>query len=322
VKVVVTGAAGFIGSHLVEALSRHERVTEVVAVDAFTDYYDVADKRRNTEAFQPRKVRLVEADLNDLDLLQLLDGVAHVYHQAGQPGVRASWGTEFARYVRQNVEATQRLLEAAKQLGTVESFVYASSSSVYGEAERYPTTEEDLPAPRSPYGVTKLAAEHLGRLYAANFGVPVVALRYFTVYGPRQRPDMAFRRFIHSALEDRPIEVYGDGTQIREFTHVSDIVRANLLAGFGAVAPGTVINLSGGASVSVNEVIDVLGQLLGRQIRASYGEPVPGDVFRTGGSTQRAHQLLGWSPEIDIDSGLETECKWLEQLLSAKQPGS
>src|SRR5262245_64919423 len=221
---LVTGVAGFIGSHLAERLLRDG--VRVTGVDCFTDYYDPAIKRRNLERARSHpEFALVELDLGEADLAALPD-VQVVYHQAAQPGVRASWGADFAIYTHHNVLATQRLLERYRG-SSLERFVYASSSSVYGDAERYPTDEGLLPRPLSPYGVTKLAGEHLALLYARNFGMPVVALRYFTVYGPRQRPDMAFHRFCRALLTGQAITVYGDGRQSRDFTFVADAVEAN-----------------------------------------------------------------------------------------------
>ena len=246
---LVTGAAGFVGSHLVEALLAEGR--DVVGVDAFTPYYDRATKEANLrDAREDDRFRFVEADLRDADLAALLDGAEVVYHQAAQPGVRLSWSDGFATYDSCNVLATQRLLESALQAG-VARFVYASSSSVYGNADRYPVEEADLPKPHSPYGVTKLAAEHLCGLYAANHGLPTVALRYFTVYGPRQRPDMAFHRLIESALDQQRFPLYGDGSHVRDFTFVGDVVRANVLAGRTDVPAGTVVNICAGGSTAM-----------------------------------------------------------------------
>src|SRR4051812_32930977 len=219
-RALVTGVAGFIGSTLAEALVGNGDV--VVGVDCFTPYYDAAQKRANLQRLAATKqFTLAEADLRTAELPPLLDGVDVVYHQAGQPGVRLSWASGFAEYDSHNIIATQRLLEGARAAG-VARVVYASSSSVYGNAPRYPTSEDDLPQPHSPYGVTKLAAEHLCNLYAANWGVHTVSLRYFTVYGPRQRPDMAMHRLIESALAGTPFPLYGDGSAVRDFTFVDD----------------------------------------------------------------------------------------------------
>jgi UDP-glucuronate 4-epimerase len=309
--ILVTGVAGFIGSTLAERLLRDGH--EVVGIDNFSDYYDRKIKESNVSRLaNTAGFTLLEEDLNKADLRALLDGVEVVYHLAGQPGVRKSWGKDFANYVDSNIVATQHLLESIRcSAPSLTRFVYASSSSAYGDAERYPTLETDRPQPRSPYGVTKLAGEHLVNLYAANFGVPSISLRYFTVYGPRQRPDMAFNRFISLARCGRPLQVHGDGSQIREFTYVDDIVEANVRAGVAPVKSGTVVNLSGGTSISVNEVLELLEGIHGEPLTVKRGEPVVGDVFRTGGSTKRAKALLGWEPRVGIEAGLALEYEWL-----------
>jgi nucleoside-diphosphate-sugar epimerase len=261
---LVTGAAGFIGSHLTDALLRDGH--RVTALDCFTDYYDVAIKRQNAAGFAANdRCELIEADLLEVDLPALLEPVDVVFHQAGQPGVRLSWGESFAVYDRLNVLATQRLLEAAHG-ADLDRFVYASSSSVYGEAVRYPTTESDLPQPMSPYGVTKLAGEHLCALYAHQWSIPTVALRYFTVYGPRQRPDMAFHRLTRAALTGEPFPLYGTGEQIRDFTFVDDVVQANLRAAVADLEPGLVMNIAGGGAARLRDLIDLAGELAGRPV--------------------------------------------------------
>jgi UDP-glucuronate 4-epimerase len=311
VIVLVTGVAGFIGSTLAERLLTDGH--DVVGIDNFSQYYDRSIKEANLSrlADTPR-FTFLEWDLNAADLHALLTSIDIVYHQAGQPGVRKSWGIDFASYVDANISATQRLLEAVLHSApSLTRFVYASSSSIYGNAERYPTRESDRPQPRSPYGVTKLSAEHLVSLYAANFGVPTISLRYFTVYGPRQRPDMAFNRFISRARRRLPLTVHGDGSQIREFTYVDDIVEANVLASVAPVTPGTVVNLSGGSSTSVNEVLELLEELHGEPIQVDRGEPARGDVLRTGGSIELARTLLGWEPRMALVDGLAMEYEWL-----------
>lgn len=307
--VLITGVAGFVGSAIARRLLAAGE--PVVGVDSLTDYYDPGLKKENLATIPGDGFTFVAEDLNSADLDALLDGVQVVFHEAGQPGVRKSWGEDFATYVDANVLATQRLLEAARRAPALRRLVYASSSSVYGNAQAYPTTEGDLPAPHSPYGVTKLAAEHLCTLYARNFGVPTVSLRYFTVYGPGQRPDMAFNRFIRAALAGEPIEVFGSGEQIRDFTFVDDVVTANLLAAANPVAPGSVFNVSGGTSISVNEVLDVLSGIAGRPLDVRRTEPVAGDVGRTGGSADRIRRELRWEPTVGVEQGLRAQWRSL-----------
>jgi nucleoside-diphosphate-sugar epimerase len=307
-RTLVTGAAGFIGSHLAERLAAEGH--DVRAVDCLTPYYDVSHKEANLKniiASDACEVR--HEDLRSADLGALLDGVEVVFHHAGQPGVRASWRSGFASYVEHNVLVTQRLLEAVQGSG-VRRFVFASSSSVYGNAPAFPTTEQQLPAPHSPYGVTKLAAEHLCMVYARNWGVPIVALRYFTVYGPRQRPDMAMHRLVEAALDGTPFPVYGDGSQIRDFTYVDDVVRANLLAASADVPPGTPINIAGGSATTLSEIIETVGDLVGCPIELRRHRPAPGDVDRTGGSISRAVELLGWRPGVPLREGLTSQVAW------------
>jgi len=304
----VTGAAGFIGSTLVETLlgQRHE----VVGVDCFTPYYEVEVKRANLErALTHRSFTFHDVDLREADLLPVLDGAEVVFHQAAQPGVRLSWSDGFAEYDSCNILATQRLLEAATQV-SIDRLVYASSSSVYGNATSYPTSERDLPRPHSPYGVTKLAAEHLCCLYAANWGLPTVSLRYFTVYGPRQRPDMAFHRVLTAAIAGRPFPLYGNGTQRRDFTFVADAVEANLLAATAAVEPGTVLNVAGGSTVAMNDVLRLVSELTGAAVLLERCPPQAGDVFETGGSIERAREVLDWAPQTPLEIGLRAQLEW------------
>jgi len=307
---LVTGAAGFIGSHLVDRLLA-EGVT-VTGVDCFTDYYDPEIKRRNLESARDhRGFQLLEIDLGLGDLARLPD-VDVVFHQAAQAGVRASWGREFAIYAHHNVLATQRLLERYRS-GSLERFVYASSSSVYGEAERYPTPEDLLPRPMSPYGVTKLAGEHLTLLYGKSFGVPVVALRYFTVYGPRQRPDMAFHRFCRALLRREEITVFGDGRQSRDFTYVDDAVEANVLAWRRPGAQG-VYNVGGGSQVEVLEAIRILEGALGVPARVSFEARALGDPLRTRAENRRLKEDFGVVPRVAIAEGLPREAEWARSL--------
>jgi nucleoside-diphosphate-sugar epimerase len=302
VSVVVTGAAGFIGSHLVESLLA-EGAT-VVGIDAFTDYYSDEAKRANlAAAVDHDRFELVEGDLTELDLAKALDGADVVYHLAGQPGVRVSWGENFDVYARDNVLATQKLLEAVKEL-PVDRVVYASSSSIYGEAESFPTREDAVPAPVSPYGVSKLAGEHLCRLYERSFGVTSTILRYFSVYGPRQRPDMAFSRFIESALADEPVTVFGDGGQSRDFTFVADVVEATLAA--PDAPPGT-YNVAGGGQVTVLEAIVAIEAALERPVAVQHQGVVRGDPRRTGADTSAARAALGFAPATNFADGIAAQ---------------
>ena len=312
---LVTGAAGFIGSHLSERLLRDG--VRVVGVDCFTDYYDPALKRGNLERCLAHPAfRLLELDLAAADLAALPE-VDVVYHQAAQPGVRASWGAEFAVYTHHNVLATQRLLERYRGL-PLERFVYASSSSVYGDAERYPTDETVLPRPFSPYGVSKLAGEHLVLLYGRNFGMPVTALRYFTVYGPRQRPDMAFHRFCRAMLRGEPITVYGDGTQSRDFTFIDDAIEANVRA-WRQSAPQGVYNVGGGSQVEVHEAIAILERCLDVRAEVRREPRPPGDPLRTRADAGRIRDDLKFVPATPIERGLEAEAAWARGLYAGSR---
>ena len=308
-RALVTGGAGFIGSTLTERLLGEGH--EVTVVDAFTDYYEPSWKRANLAAIGEQEgLEVVEGDLCHLDLGPLLEGVDCVWHLAGQPGVRLSWSDGFGAYVERNINATQRLLEAAKAAGTPR-IVYASSSSVYGNAERYPTLETDRPEPYSPYGVTKLAAEHLCNLYASNWGVPTVSLRYFTVYGPRQRPDMAHHRLIEAALDQTSFPMFGDGSQERAFTYVGDVVDATLRGGVTPdVEPGTVLNVSGRFSCTLAELVDMVGEAVGQPVPVDRQDAQPGDATKTGGSTERIEEVLGWQARTSLQEGIAAQVAW------------
>jgi len=301
--VVVTGAAGFIGSTLVErALDEGH---DVVGIDSFTDYYDPTVKRANlTTALAHPRFRLVEDDLVTADLPALFAGAEIIYHVAGQPGVRLSWSDGFDLYSLRNINATQRVLEAAKT-AEVDRVVYSSSSSIYGNAESYPTLESARPEPFSPYGVTKLAAEHLCVLYTANWGLPTVSLRYFTVYGPRQRPDMATHRLINAALRQEPFPMFGDGRQERSFTYVGDVVEATYQAGVNRdLPPGLVMNVAGSSSCSLSELIDMVGEAVGKPVPLDRRPAQPGDAFRTGGDSSLIEHLLGWQARTSLPEGI------------------
>lgn len=308
-KALVTGGAGFIGSHLSELLL--DRGADVRAVDAFTDFYPRPLKERNLEGLRGRKgYDFVEGDLRNVDLSKVLDGVTHVFHLAAQAGVRRSWGSEFGVYTGLNIDSTQCLLEACTKK-PIERLVYASSSSVYGDDVDIPMTESALPQPVSPYGVTKLAAEQLCYLYHVNFGVPTVALRYFTVYGPRQRPDMGFNRFFTAILNDQPLIQFGDGLQTRDFTFVADAARATADAAVRGV-PGRVYNIGGGARVSLREVFDLLARVSGRKVTIDQQGPQKGDMRDTYADTSRARADLDFTPSVTLEEGLRAMWRWME----------
>ena len=311
-KALVTGVAGFIGSTLAEQLLADG--ADVVGLDSFSDYYPRALKERNLlTAKRHSRFRFVESRIQDADLRSLLADCTHVFHLAAQAGVRKSWGRDFNVYTSNNVEATQILLEACIGL-TLERVVYSSSSSVYGDDVPLPMREDALPQPVSPYGVTKLAAEQLCYLYYVNERVPTVSLRYFTVYGPRQRPDMGFHKFLRATLLDQPITVYGDGEQTRDFTFVHDAVAANLAAAARGV-PGRVYNIGGGSRVSINHVLDMIGRVSGRRPRVTVDPAQKGDMRHTYADTSLARADLGFVPKVGLDEGLAAEHAWLAEIL-------
>lgn len=308
-RALVTGCAGFIGSQLTESLLADG--IDVVGVDSFNSNYPRADKLVNLRrAREHDGFEFLPIDLARGDMVEFLETCDVVFHLAGEPGVRASWGHTFEPYLRNNILATQQLLEAARSYPE-KRFVYASSSSVYGQAERLPTSETDVPQPHSPYGVTKLSAEHLCMLYHANYGVQTVSLRYFSVFGPRQRPDMAFHRFCRAVVEGQPIVVYGDGTQTRDFTFVGDIVRATRAAASAPSAPGNVYNVGGGSRTSVNETLELLAQIAGRPLNVQRHTSQQGDVRDTGADTRRARKDLDFQPEVSLEAGLAAEFEWI-----------
>jgi len=318
-RVVVTGCAGFIGSHLAEALlSLGCRVT---GVDAVNDYYDPALKRENLAEYAGHEnFTFIERDLIDLDAVELLAGARACFHVAAQAGVRASWGAYFDEYADRNIRATQRLLEACLDpavSGGLKRFVYSSSSSVYGDRDDLPLAETALPRPHSPYGVTKLAAEHLCGLYSANFGVPTTSLRYFTVYGPRQRPDMAFRKFLEAAFDRRPWIVFGDGSQTRDFTYVADAVRANLLA-VGPDVPCVVANVGGGERIRLADALDLMRDLLreaapGLTPTVEHRPVEKGDVRDTWADPGHAAAVLGYRSTVPFAEGLARMTAWVAE---------
>ncbi len=313
---IVTGVAGFIGSHLAETLLKQG--IGVIGIDQFNDYYNPQLKQKNLVKLKEfDNFSLIKADIKDLDWQQLLQSIDVVYHQAAQAGVRASWGTGFSNYTDRNINATQVILEAAKQVKSLKRIVYASSSSIYGNAATMPTPETLCPQPVSPYGITKLAGERLCWLYQQNFAVPTTALRYFTVYGPRHRPDMAFHKFFKAAIDDDPISIYGDGQQTRDYTFVSDVVAANLAAGKIPEAIGEVFNIGGGSRVTLIELLNLMEQVMGRPIRKNYVEQAKGDARHTSADITKARQILGYSPQVSLAEGLTQEWEWIQTIYAS-----
>jgi nucleoside-diphosphate-sugar epimerase len=311
-RALVTGVAGFIGSTLAGRLLADG--ADVVGIDCFTDYYPRPIKERNLSSLAGcERFRFVESRIQDADLGGLLSDRTHVFHLAAQAGVRKSWGHDFSIYTVNNIEATQTLLEACATLA-LERVVYASSSSVYGDHVPMPMREDALPQPVSPYGVSKLAAEQLCYLYFANFGVPAVSLRYFTVYGPRQRPDMGFHKFLRATIRGEPITLYGDGEQTRDFTFVADAVSATVAAATQGI-PGRVYNIGGGSRVSINDVLELVGRVAGRRPFITVDPVQKGDMRHTYADTSLARADLGFSPAVGLEEGLTAEYQWLAEQL-------
>jgi len=311
-KALVTGVAGFIGSHLAERLLREG--FEVVGIDSFEDYYARWIKEKNIESLLKNKSFIfLKKNISSDDFFNLpqLESFDCIFHQAAQAGVRKSWGKDFEIYTKNNILATQKLLEYAKEKD-VKKFIYASSSSVYGDAKSLPFKESSPTKPFSPYGVSKLAGENLCYLYFRNFGVPVVSLRYFTVYGPRQRPDMAFHKFIRGIILDEEIEIYGDGTQTRDFTYVDDVVEANILSLNSP--PGEVFNIGGGESISLIDALKLIEKLLGKKAKVKKREPQKGDLQDTLADIKKAKRIINYKPKVKIEEGLEKEILWIKGI--------
>jgi nucleoside-diphosphate-sugar epimerase len=303
-KILITGIAGFIGSHT--ALAAKALNWQVIGIDSITDYYDTKIKWNNLEKLNAAGITDIhQTDLLDCDLKSILKDVDVVLHCAAQPGVRDSW-THFDKYVTSNILATQKLLEACTK-SDVKRLVYSSSSSVYGDLQEFPVLETNHLNPVSPYGITKLAAEHLCSSYSLNSDLSVVSLRYFTVYGPGQRPDMAIHRLINSALHQTPFPLFGDGSFIRDFTFVTDVARANLAALANDIPSGTIINIAGGESTSMSELIRMVEKITGNEVPLDRRPVQAGDVVRTGGDTTRAKKYLNWTPEVSLHDGLKRQ---------------
>jgi UDP-glucose 4-epimerase len=310
--LLITGVAGFVGSHLAERLL--EEGFDLIGVDSFLDYYPKEIKENNLRrVIENPKFKFIEANLLGLNLKEIFEQVEAVFHQAAIPGVRASWGKDFSQYVENNIQATQVLLEACKDV-KIKKFIYASSSSVYGDSDELPIKETSPTQPVSPYGVSKLAGEHLTSLYFKGYGIPTVSLRYFTVYGPRQRPDMGFHKFISAVLLGREIDIYGTGEQTRDFTFIGDAVEANLQAFFGG-KEGEVYNVGGGSRIKLIETIRIIEEISGKRADLKYRDPQRGDAKHTYADVSKAKRDFGYSPEVNIYEGLKRHYEWLKENL-------
>lgn len=310
-KAIVTGCAGFVGSQLSEKLI--EKGFTVIGIDSFENYYSLEIKQKNIEKLvKTDSFKLIKSNILDIDLNKIIEHTDFIFHLAGQPGVRASWENNFEIYTKNNILATQRLLESCKNK-KIKKFVYASSSSIYGDVDTFPISEDVKPNPISPYGVSKLAGEHLCHLYHKNFNVPTISLRYFTVYGERQRPDMAFHKFIKNILENKEVVIFGDGRQTRDFTYVRDIIDGTISSAESDVY-GEIFNLGGGSRILLKDAINILKNVVGTDINIVYKDNEKGDVGHTYADIIKAKKLLGYDPKTKLEEGLEKEVEWIKNL--------
>tara|TARA_B100000029_G_scaffold475233_1_gene518318 strand:- start:457 stop:1428 length:972 start_codon:yes stop_codon:yes gene_type:complete len=308
---IVTGVAGFIGSTLAERLLKNK--FKVIGIDSFTEYYPRKIKQNNIKLLRKNKdFSFINKDILNSDLKKIFNKSDFLFHLAAQPGVRASWGKDFENYSRNNIQVTQKLLEYAKNSDTLKKIILASSSSVYGVQNGKMRESSTKTEPVSPYGVSKLAVEHLAKAYVKNFDLPIVLLRYFTVYGPKQRPDMAFMKFIMRTLRKKPIIVYGNGKQKRSFTYIDDIIDGTI-SSINISRNGEIINLGGGQINSINKNIEILSELLGREIKIVYKNFPEGDVNRTEADISKAKKLIGFKPKISLKEGLEFQCEFVKK---------
>jgi len=310
---IVTGVAGFIGSHIAESLL--DKKFRVIGIDSFTDYYSKRIKKNNIrKCLRSKNFSFIEKDILRFDLSSLLKKGEYIFHEAAQPGVRSSWGKEFETYVKNNIIVTQRLLEFSKDNKKLKKIVIASSSSVYGNQSGKMIENSTITMPVSPYGTTKLAAENLAMLYHKNFGMPITALRYFTVYGPRQRPDMAFTKFITSAIKKEKITIYGNGKQTRDFTYISDVVNANISCISNDVS-GKILNIGGGHIISINDILKEIKTITNQDLKISYLSKQPGDVERTEADIKNAKKFLKFQPKIKVRQGLIIQTEYIKNNL-------
>ncbi len=304
----MTGVAGFIGSHMAEKLLASK--IRVIGIDSFTNYYSKKIKKNNLiNCLKNKNFNFIQNDLMKVDLEPILKKTDFIFHHAAQPGVRSSWGTEFNTYVKNNILATQRLLEISKNVKSIKKIVIASSSSVYGN-QKGEMSENSLTKPESPYGATKLASENLGIIYHSNYNLPITCLRYFTVYGPRQRPDMAFTKFLLAVIKNKPLTIFGNGNQTRDFTFIDDIINANLLA-IKSKTNGEIINIGGGHVISINNILKIIKEKTNKDLEILYLENQKGDVRHTEASIIKAGKILNYKPKTKIHSGIKFEYEYL-----------
>ena len=309
-QITVTGVAGFIGSTLTEKLLKIGHT--VKGIDSFTDYYSVNIKEKNIEnCLKNSNFSLVRQDLETTDLFETFQNSEYIFHLAAQPGVRKSWGKDFKVYNKNNITITQKILESLKNNSVLKKFIFASSSSVYGTQLGIMNEEKSLTRPMSPYGVTKLAAENLTNLYHQNYGIPTMALRYFTVYGPRQRPDMAFTRFLYSIIKNEEFSIYGDGEQTRDFTYVDDIVSGTINAATSN-SVGEVLNLGGGSVISLKEIIQIMKDMVGKDLKIKFVNEQKGDVKHTNADISKSKKLIDYKPKTDIKTGLALQFEYIK----------
>ena len=312
-RVIVTGVAGFIGSHLAEKLI--EEKFEVIGIDCFTDYYSKEIKKNNLQILEKSEnFQFLEQDIMEVDLISIFKKSQFLFHQAAQPGVRASWGNEFQTYVKDNILATQKILESAKESNSFKKIIMASSSSIYGEQEGIMKEDETIPKPISPYGATKLASENLGMIYASNYNLPITSLRYFTVYGPRQRPDMGFFRFIKSNLKKDEISIFGTGKQIRDFTFISDIIDANVNT-MKSDIHGNVLNIGGNKTYSILEVLSIIEKITKIKNKLNFISEQKGDVRKTEADISKANKIIEYNPKINLVEGITKQIEWMKNVI-------
>ena len=311
---LITGVAGFIGSSLAEKLLKDN--FKVIGIDSFTNYYSPHIKEKNIEnCLKHSNFSFIHQDLDTLDLSTIFENTEYVFHLSAQPGARASWGKEFTTYVKNNISVTQKILESLKNNTTLKKFIFASSSSVYGNQSSKMNEETSLTRPVSPYGVTKLAAENLANLYFKNYGVPTISLRYFTVYGPKQRPDMAFTRFFYSIIKEQKLTIFGNGEQTRDFTYVDDVVKATVNAATSN-SVGEILNIGGGSVFSIVQIIEFMKEITGKELEIDFKKEQKGDVKHTSADISKSEKLIDYKPSIDIKYGLTQQYEYIKNNLN------